>query len=74
MIESIDDYHARLARYVEGRDAMAMLREAPVVLAQLMKGVDEDVLSRRPSPRQWSVTAIVAHLAEDELVSSFLKG
>ena len=71
MTESPEEYETRLASYVEGRDAVAMQREAVLALARLMEGVDGAALSRRPCADKWSVTEIVAHLAEDELVSSF---
>jgi uncharacterized damage-inducible protein DinB len=55
----------------ETADSIAMQREAPRRLARLMEGVPDEVLSRPPGPGKWSVCAIIAHLAEDELVSSW---
>jgi hypothetical protein len=71
MAESPEQYEARLAGYVEGRDAIAMQREAPRTLARLIAGVAEQTLRRRPAPGKWSVTEILAHLAEDELTSTW---
>ena len=52
-------------------DTLAAQRSAPVTLAQLISGVHDDVLHRRPAPGKWSVVEIIAHLAEDELSSSW---
>jgi hypothetical protein len=69
--ETAEQYKRRLAGYVEGKDPVAMQREAASVLARLTGGAAEDKLRRRPAPQKWSVMEILAHLAEDELVSSW---
>lgn len=71
MTETAQEYKARLAAYVEGKDVIAMQREAPEILARLIEGVAESELRRRPAPGKWSVTEILAHLAEDELTSTW---
>jgi hypothetical protein len=48
-----------------------MQSNTPTVLVELIEGVSEDDLRRRPLPDKWSVGEILAHLAEDELVSSW---
>jgi hypothetical protein len=68
---SSDPYLARLATLVGDRDPLAMQREAPGTLARLIEGKPEERLSRRPAPGKWPVRAIIAHMAEDELVSSW---
>lgn len=52
-------------------DPIALQRDAPQILAVLIEGRTEEMLSRQPAPGKWSVRAIVAHMAEDELVSSW---
>jgi hypothetical protein len=52
-------------------DPIALQRDAPQILAGLIEGRTEEVLIRRPAPGKWSVRAIVAHMAEDELVSTW---
>ena len=47
-----------------------MLRAAPDMLAGLIESAPEALRIRRPAAGQWSVGAILAHLAEDELASS----
>lgn len=53
------------------QDPVALQREAPGTLARLIEGVSDLLLSRSPAPGKWSVRAILAHMAEDELVSSW---
>jgi len=69
--ETAGQYHARLGSYVRGKDPIAMQREAPHTLASLIEGAPDEMLGRRAAPGKWSVRAILAHLAEDELVSSW---
>ena len=52
-------------------DALARQREAPGALAGLIAGVSAEMLGRQPAPGKWSVRAILAHMAEDELTSSW---
>ncbi len=46
-------------------------REAPVNLAALIAGKAHDTLRRAPAPGKWSIVEVIAHLAEDELASSW---
>jgi hypothetical protein len=55
----------------EERDILAAQREAIQTLARLIDGVADELLGRTPAPGKWSVRAIIAHMAEDELVSSW---
>jgi len=71
MPESAQQYKARFAAYVEGKDPIAMQREAPRTLALLIPRVPQGKLTRQPAPGKWSVTEILAHLAEDELSSTW---
>jgi hypothetical protein len=69
--ETAEQYQARLNSYVGDKDPIAIQGETPSTLARLIERVPDEVLSRRPAPDKWSIRAIVAHLAEDELVSSW---
>jgi hypothetical protein len=71
MVDAAEQYQARLAAYVEGKDPVAMQRQAPRTLAELIEGVTEAKLSLKPAPGKWSVTEILAHMAEDELSSTW---
>jgi hypothetical protein len=64
-------YQARLDGYTQGKDPLAMQASTPAILAELIEGVSDKELRRRPNPDKWSVGEILAHLAEDELVSSW---
>jgi uncharacterized damage-inducible protein DinB len=46
-------------------------QEALGDLRQLLAGVPDEDMKRQPSPGKWSVCQVVAHLAEDELTSSW---
>ena len=64
-------YAARLQAYTEGKNPLAMQAEMPAILAELIRGVPQAKLTRSPAPGKWSVVEILAHLAEDELTSSW---
>ncbi len=69
--ETPEQYQARLNSYVAGKDPIEMLQAAPHVLAELIEGAPGALSNRRPAPGKWSVRAILAHMAEDELASSW---
>lgn len=71
MLETAEQYRKRLAGYTEGQDPLTIQRETPATLARLIDGVSDQQLRHRPSPDKWSVTEILAHLAEDELATSW---
>src|SRR6266571_4633501 len=64
-------YEHKLEAYTEGKDPRAMQADAPRILAELIEGVPELALRQRPFPDEWSVGEIIAHLAEDEVASSW---
>jgi uncharacterized damage-inducible protein DinB len=70
-VETTPEYQARFASYVAGKDPLAMQRQAPSTIADLIADQSEETLHRRPAPGKWSVTEIIAHLAEDEMSSSW---
>jgi hypothetical protein len=64
-------YQDKLQAYTEGKDPLAMQDDAPRTIAELIAGIPDAVLRQRPFPNKWSVVEIIAHLAEDELTSSW---
>jgi hypothetical protein len=70
-IKAAEEYKTRLAAYVKDKDPIAMQHEAPSTLARLIEGIPTERLKQSPAPGKWSVGAILAHLAEDEFVSSW---
>jgi chromatin segregation and condensation protein Rec8/ScpA/Scc1 (kleisin family) len=71
MVEAAEQYKARLGAYVEGKDPVAMQSQTSHTLARLVDGVGETQLSLKPAPNKWSVTEILAHMAADELRSTW---
>ena len=71
MTETEEQYNARVAAYTQDRDPIAMQRETPELLARLIEAASDDDLRRQPAQGKWSVSGILAHLAEDELASSW---
>jgi hypothetical protein len=68
---SAAQYQEKLQAYTEGKDPLAMQADAPRTVAELIAAIPEARLRERPSPGKWSVVEIIAHLAEDELSSSW---
>ena len=66
-----ENCQSRLNSFVEGKDPIAMQSAACSTIAELIAGVGNEDLQRRPAPEKWSVGEIIAHLAEDELVTSW---
>ena len=71
MSETGEQYKARLASYVAGKDPIEMQQKMAGALARLIKGVPDTKLKVAPAPGKWTVTEILMHLAEDELASSW---
>jgi DinB superfamily len=71
MQETVQEYTQRLFSYVESRDPLRLQQAAPKKLAALIRGKTRKQLSRRPGPDKWSITEIMAHLADAELAISW---
>jgi uncharacterized damage-inducible protein DinB len=65
------EYKARILSYVEGKDPIAVQRQTPELLAQMMVGLPEAKLQARPAAGKWSVAELLAHLAEAEIGASW---
>ena len=64
-------YLERIRQSAAGKDPLAAQEATPARIAELIAAVPEAELKARPQPGKWSVVEIVAHLAEDELVTSW---
>jgi hypothetical protein len=64
-------YLERIRSFAAGNNPIPMQRQTLDAIAQLVEGVPEHRLKERPQPGKWSIVEIVAHLAEDELVTSW---
>ncbi len=66
-----EEYRLRYLELTEGKDPLAMQHQAPVTLARLIAGAEDDALRRSPAPGKWSVAEIIGHLVDDEIVTSW---
>ncbi len=71
MSETPQQYTERILGHVRGKSAVKILAATPLRLSKLLRGVPRKKLSARPAPDRWSVTEILAHLADAEMVTGF---
>src|ERR1700704_6884781 len=71
MKETPQQYTQRVLGFVEGKKPLAVQAATANKLARLIKGVPVSRLRKRPAPDKWSVSEIVAHLADTEIVGGF---
>ncbi len=71
MKETPQEYITRILGYLEGQEPLEVLEKAPKKIAKLVKGVGKKKMGKRPSPEKWSVTEVLAHLADTEMVQGF---
>jgi hypothetical protein len=64
-------YKARILSLVEGKDPIVVQRGTPQALAQLIEGISEEKIYKRPTPDKWSVAELLAHFADAEVVSTW---
>ena len=56
---------------VEGRQPLEVQAATAGKLARLIEGIPVEELRKRPAPDKWSVSEILAHLADAEIVTGF---
>ena len=71
MKETPQEYTQRILGYVDGKDGVRTQAATAAKLAKLMRGLSRRQLSRRPAPERWSISEILAHLAEVEMVTGW---
>jgi hypothetical protein len=71
MSETPQQYTQRILGYVEGKQPLAVQAATAKKLDRLIKGVSTARLRKRPAPGKWSVSEILAHLADGEIVGGF---
>ena len=71
MSETPQQYTQRILGYVEGKQPLAVQAATAKRLERLIKGVSTAKLRKRPAPEKWSVSEIVAHLADGEIVGGY---
>lgn len=65
------DYLARIRDCASGKDPLKAQAQAPNLLAELINGVSNERLAKQPGTGKWSVSEILAHLAEDEIATAW---
>jgi hypothetical protein len=53
-----------------GKDRLEFKKQTPAVLAELVAKASNEQLTMRPSKGKWSISEILAHLAEDEIATA----
>lgn len=71
MQETPEQYKKRMANFVGSRDPLKLQAAAPARLAKLLKGVSAGKARKRPAPDKWSISEIVAHISDTELVGGY---
>ncbi|MBI1739209.1 MAG: DinB family protein [Acidobacteria bacterium] len=71
MTETPQQYVARVLGLIAGHQPMKVQRSTADKLGKLTRGIPRKKLDRRPAPGKWSVTEILAHLAETEWVIGY---
>jgi tRNA-binding protein len=71
METNVQAYCTTLKDLVGDNDPMVILSQTPSRIQALITGVAATALSRKPSPDKWSITEIIAHLADAELVFGY---
>ena len=71
MKETPQQYTQRILGYVEDKKPLTVQAATANKLARLIQGVPVSRLRKRPAPDKWSVSEILAHLADAEIVGGF---
>jgi hypothetical protein len=71
MKETPQQYTQRVFTYIDGKEPLAVQGATAKKLERLIKGVSPAKLRKRPAPDKWSVSEILAHLADAEIVGAF---
>ena len=71
MKETPQQYTERILGFMRGKEPLEVQRETANTLGRLIKPLGKKQLSQRPEPGKWSITEILAHLADSEIVLSW---
>ena len=71
MPETPQQYTQRILGFVIGKEPLEAQDETLKTLARLIQPFSGEQLSRRPEPGRWSITEILAHLVDTEIVVSW---
>ena len=68
MKETPQQYTQRILGFSGGKNPLTVQAATPGKLARLVRGLTPAQLRKAPPPAKWSISEIVAHLAEAEIV------
>lgn len=68
MKETVQQYVQRIGSYIAGQEPLKVLAATPKKLERLVASASAAKLRKRPAADKWSVTEILAHLADAEIV------
>lgn len=71
MNETPLQYRDRLLSLLGSRDPWKVLETTPMVLRRMVVGRTLEQLGRKPDPKRWSVTQLLAHLSDTETVGAW---
>ncbi|MBZ5573779.1 MAG: DinB family protein [Acidobacteriia bacterium] len=71
MQETAQQYIQRILGHLDGGDPIQIQQATAKKLQKLVKPLSKKQLSQRPEPGKWSITEILAHLADAELVGGW---
>ena len=71
MPETPQQYTQRILGLVNDEEPLKAQGETAKMLARLIQPLGSEQLSRRPEPGKWSITEILAHLVDTEIVVSW---
>jgi hypothetical protein len=71
MPETPQEYTKRILGNLNGKEPLTIMTATPARLAELTRGCTASKLASNPAPGKWSVTEILAHLADVEMVVGY---
>lgn len=71
MKETPQEYTRRIISQMDGKEPMAVQAATAKKIERLIAGKSSARLRKRPAPDKWSVSEILAHLADAEIVGGF---
>lgn len=71
MKETAEQYISRILGYLGEQQPLKVQAKTADRLAKLVKGAPKGKLTKRPAPEKWSVSEILAHLADTEIVGGW---
>ena len=71
MNETPQQYMQRMLAMAQGTKPLQVQAATPKKIARLIKGVPAAKLRKRPAPDRWSISEILAHLSETEIVMGY---